>query len=88
VGELAGELSEAAGTLVAPYLVRTVLLEAAGGLPLGEPLPTGPEVPKEEIQPLLGIKDRILRCFGIFANTSVLFGGKALNRGDRLPLPH
>jgi hypothetical protein len=72
VGELAGELSEAAGALVASDLVRTVLLEAAVRLPLGEPLPTGPEVPKEEIQPLLGIKDRVLRCLDLRSYSSAL----------------
>jgi hypothetical protein len=53
------------GSLVLGDLVWTLLLEVAGGLPLGEPLPTGPEVPKKEIQPLLGVKDRLLRGFGI-----------------------
>jgi hypothetical protein len=52
------------GSLVLGDLVRTLLLEAAGGLPFGEPLPTGPEVPKKEIQPLLGVKDRVLRVLG------------------------
>jgi hypothetical protein len=33
------------------------------------PLPTGPEVPKKEIQPPSGVKDRLLRSFGISAHT-------------------
>jgi hypothetical protein len=51
------------------------------------PLPTGPEVPKKEIQPLFGVKDRLLRGFGISNHTSVLFGGEALSPGGRWPLP-
>ena len=50
------------------------------------PLPTGPEVPKKEIQPLLGVKDRLLRGFGISNHTPVLFGGEALSPGGRWPL--
>jgi hypothetical protein len=42
----------------------TVPLEAGGNLPLGEPLPTGPEVPKKEIHPLPGIKGCVLRVLG------------------------
>jgi hypothetical protein len=76
------------GSLVLWDLVRTLLLEAAGGLPLGEPLPTGPEVPKKEIQPPSGVKDRLLRSFGISAHTPVLFGGEALSPGGRWPLPY
>ena len=68
MGELAGELPKAARALPAPDLVRAVLLEAAGGLPLGEPLPTGSEVSEKEIEPLLGIQDRALRCFGVLAH--------------------
>jgi hypothetical protein len=44
VGELADELPKAAGALATAYLVRTVLLEAAGGLPFRKPLPPGTEV--------------------------------------------
>ena len=51
------------------------------------PLPTGPEVPKKEIQPFLGDKDRELRGFGISTHTPVLFGGEALSPGGRWPLP-
>ena len=62
-----------------------MLLEAAGGFPLGEPLPTGPEVPKKEIQPLLELKDRLLRGFRISVHAPVLFGGEALSPGAAGP---
>jgi hypothetical protein len=57
----------------------------SSGLPLGELPPTGPEVPKKEIQPLLGVKDHLLRGFGISAHTPVLFGGEALSPGASGP---
>ena len=60
VCELAGELPKAIRALPAPDLVRAVLLEAAGGLPLGEAIPPGPEVAEEQIQALLGIYGRAL----------------------------
>ena len=42
-----------------------------------------PEVPKKERLDLLGLKDRVLRVFGIPAHTPVLFGGEALSPGGR-----
>jgi hypothetical protein len=45
-----------------------VLLEAAGGLPLGEAIPPGPEVSEEEIQALFGIYGHVLREMGIVAH--------------------
>jgi hypothetical protein len=45
-----------------------VLLEAAGGLPLGEALPPGPEMPEEQIQPLLRIHALALWGFGVLAH--------------------
>jgi hypothetical protein len=42
-----------------------------------------PEAPKKDILPLLGLKDRVLRVFGISAYTLVLFGGEALSPGGR-----
>jgi hypothetical protein len=67
------------------HLARTLLLDAPGGLLLGEPRSAGPEVPEKEIQPLSGVKDRrILRGFGTSALTPpVLFGGEDLSPGGR-----
>ncbi len=52
------------------------------------PLPTGPEVPKKEIQPPSGVKDHLLRSFGISAHTPVHFGGEALSPEGCWPLPY
>jgi hypothetical protein len=65
------------------HLARTLLREAPGGLLLGEPRSAGPEVPEKEIQPLSGVKDRILRGFGTSVQTPVLFGGEDLSPGGR-----
>jgi hypothetical protein len=46
-------------------------------------LPTSPEVPKKEIQPLLEVKYSALRGFGISARIRVEFGGEALSPGGR-----
>jgi hypothetical protein len=56
-------------------------------VPLGEP-PRCPGAPKKEIQPPLGIKERVLRGFGISAHTPVLFGGEALSPGGLWFLPY
>jgi hypothetical protein len=55
VGELAGQLAQAAGSLAALDLVGPVLLEPPRSLPLGEPLASRPQVPQEEVYSLLGI---------------------------------
>ena len=54
------------------HLARTLLLDAPGGLLLGEPRSAGPEVPEKEIQPLSGVKDRTIRGFGPSAHTLLL----------------
>jgi hypothetical protein len=58
VGELADKLAEMTRALTAPDLIWPVLLKPACGLPWGEPIPTRPEMAKEEVQPLLGIQLR------------------------------
>ena len=68
VGELAGELPKSTLALPAPDFVRAVLLEAAGGFPVREALPTGSEVPEEQIQPLLRIHAHALWGFGVLAH--------------------
>src|SRR5215208_1256840 len=70
------------------HLARTLLLDAPGGLLLAEPRSAGPEVPEKEIQPLSGVKDRILRGFGSSVHTPMLFGGEDLSPGGRWPLPY
>jgi hypothetical protein len=61
---------------------------ATGDLPFVESLPSGPETPEKETQPLLGIKGRAFWGFGTSAHTPVLFGGENLSPGDQRPLPY